>query len=365
MDLILKSTDIIKNNQSDTGAYVASPNFESYDYSWFRDGAYIAYSMCLVNEFESARKFHVWCAKVMDRYQNVARSVVDKLGKGEKLDETQFLPTRFSLDGKAVDDEWTNFQTDGFGTWLWSLAKYIGLSGDKEIINDVRQGVEICIEYLLAVWKEPCYDCWEEHLEYIHTYTLGSIYAGLVEISIYFTEYRSEIENVSSKIKKYIDAHLVKDNQLIKMQGTDGVETDKTLGVDSSLLGMITPYNIYSVRDKIGIETIERIEKDIYNKDGGVYRYIDDTYFGGGEWILLACWLGWCYAEAGESEKAKLIIKWVENNADEDGQLPEQVLENVYDKDKLVEWEERWGKNAQPLLWSHAMYIILKKSLID
>lgn len=363
MNLISKSIEIIKKNQSKTGAYVASPNFESYNYSWFRDGAYIAYAMCVSGEYQSARAFHLWCAKVMVRYSDVVKRVTAALANGEKLDETQFLPTRFTLEGEAVDDEWTNFQTDGFGTWLWSLAEYIKLSGDKGIVDEAAEGVKLCIEYLLAVWREPCYDCWEEHLEYIHTYTLGSIYSGLNKISEYYGDYSNSINVAAEKIKLYIEKNLVKNNQLIKMQGTDGVETDKTLGVDSSLLGLITPYNIFPMDSDIGKETITRIEKDILNKDGGVYRYQEDTYFGGGEWILLTCWLGWCYAQAGQTEKAEEIVNWVEKNADENGQLPEQVLDNVFDKDKLIEWEEMWGKNAQPLLWSHAMYIILKDSL--
>ncbi len=363
MDLISKSIDIIKNNQSETGAYVASPNFDSYNYSWFRDGAYISHSMCLAEEFESARRFHIWCANVMERYSDIVDTVILKLENGEKLNETQFLPTRFSLEGEAVDDEWTNFQTDGFGTWLWALSEYIKLSGDKEILNTVGKGAGLCVKYLLTVWNVPCYDCWEEHLEYVHTYTLGSIYAGLKGVSEYYPEYKEKTEDVSEKIIKYIKDNLIKDNQMIKMQDVSGEENETTLGVDASLLGMIMPYNIFSLDDEIGKATIKRIEKDIYNDNGGVYRYLADTYFGGGEWILLACWLGWCYADAGLKEKAEKIVQWVEINADENGELPEQILDNVFNKDKLSEWENRWGSNAKPLLWSHAMYIILKKAL--
>jgi len=29
-----------------------------------------------------------------------------------------------------------------------------------------------------------------------------------------------------------------------------------------------------------------------------MHRYADDTYYGGGEWVLLATWLGWYYVEA-------------------------------------------------------------------
>jgi GH15 family glucan-1,4-alpha-glucosidase len=363
MNYIEKSIEIIKNNQSDNGAYVASPNFESYNYSWFRDGAYIAYSMNIVGEHESAKKFHLWCADVMNRYGELSCSIVNRLKNGEKLNESQFLPTRFNLQGFSVEDEWTNFQTDGFGTWLWSLDKYIKCSGDQEIIINIRDSVVLCIEYLMEVWKVPCYDCWEEHLDYIHTYTLGSIYAGLSAMKKYFKEYDNKISDTLKGIKAYLDRNMVKDNQLIKMLNINGKVNDRTLGVDASLVGMFTPYNIYSTDGDIAKQTIARIEKDIHRNNGGVYRYLEDTYFGGGEWILLACWLGWYYVENNELDKANDILCWVENHFDEEGNLPEQVLENVFVQDKLVEWENRWGENAKPLLWSHAMYLILKSKI--
>lgn len=363
MSCIKKSIEIIKKNQSENGAYVASPNFDSYNYSWFRDGAYIAYSMNISEEHESARKFHLWCSSVMGRYGGRVKSILKEIENGGKLNESQFLPTRFNLEGIAVEDEWTNFQTDGFGTWLWALSQHIELGNDKKLLEQIRESVTMCIEYLLAVWQIPCYDCWEEHLGYIHTYTLGSIYAGLESIKKYFPLYKEKIDLATADIKKFIQDHLIKDNQLIKMIDANGKETDKTNGVDASLLGMFVPYNIFDCNGKIAKMTIQRIEKDIYREEGGVYRYLEDTYFGGGEWILLSCWLGWYYVKANQEKKAEKILEWADSHFDEDYQLPEIVLENVFEKDKLYEWEKRWGKNAKPLLWSHAMYIILTNVL--
>lgn len=361
MNYIDKSIEVIKNNQSKNGAYIASPNFESYHYCWFRDGAYIAYSMDLYGEHDSARKFHLWCASVMSNYGPLAKSVVERLNSGEKLYESQFLPTRFNLEGFAVDDEWTNFQTDGFGTWLWALDKHITLADDEAILDEIRESVAACIEYLLAVWNVPCYDCWEEHLHYFHTYTLGSIYAGLDAVKKYYPEYEQDINSSVTEIKKYILTNMTKNNQLVKMVGVDGVETEKTNGVDANLISMFVPYNIFD--GEIARATIKRIEKDIYREGGGVYRYLEDTYFGGGEWILLTCWLGWYYMQVDRNDDAQKILMWVENHFDDNGCLPEQVLENVFDIDKQYEWEHKWGKNATPLLWSHAMYLILKNAL--
>ena len=57
-DLFQRSVEIILQNQSATGAYLASPNFDTYRYCWFRDGAFIAYAMNLAGEHESAQRFH-------------------------------------------------------------------------------------------------------------------------------------------------------------------------------------------------------------------------------------------------------------------------------------------------------------------
>ena len=129
--------------------------------------------------------------------------------------------------------------------------------------------------------------------------------------------------------------------------------------MDASLIGMFVPYGVFAPDSAEAQTTIQRIEKDIHYTDGGVYRYLQDTYYGGGEWLLLTCWLGWYYAEKGDMQKARNLLRWVESQADENGWLAEQVQEHLLAPDYLQEWEERWGKIASPLLWSHAMYLIL------
>nr|MBI2904378.1 glycoside hydrolase [Chloroflexota bacterium] len=44
-DLYRQSIEIILRNQTASGAYLASPNFPTYHYCWFRDGSFIAYAM--------------------------------------------------------------------------------------------------------------------------------------------------------------------------------------------------------------------------------------------------------------------------------------------------------------------------------
>jgi isomaltose glucohydrolase len=60
--LYQRSIEIILENQSPGGGYIASPNFPTDHYCWFRDGAFIAYAMDLASQHEGAQRFHQWVA---------------------------------------------------------------------------------------------------------------------------------------------------------------------------------------------------------------------------------------------------------------------------------------------------------------
>jgi len=61
--------------------------------------------------------------------------------------------------------------------------------------------------------------------------------------------------------------------------------------------------------------------------------------------------------------KARKLLSWIEKQADEKSNLPEQVPNNLNNPDHYSIWIKEWGKIAKPLLWSHAMYLILDKEL--
>jgi len=130
--------------------------------------------------------------------------------------------------------------------------------------------------------------------------------------------------------------------------------------VDSSLLWIAVPYRLVEPTDSRFLATVAKIERDILRPDGGVYRYAADTYFGGGEWLLLTLWLAWAYIELGRRDEAAKLIAWVESQATAEGQLAEQVEGHVLDQSYFQPWVDRWGTSALPLLWSHGMYLLLK-----
>jgi GH15 family glucan-1,4-alpha-glucosidase len=64
-DLRLHSIDLLHHYQHESGAYVASPNFGSYQYSWLRDGSFIAYAMLREGEVQSCERFLGWVNSVI------------------------------------------------------------------------------------------------------------------------------------------------------------------------------------------------------------------------------------------------------------------------------------------------------------
>jgi GH15 family glucan-1,4-alpha-glucosidase len=373
MDLLTSSIELILKYQDKSGAYVASPNFPTYHYCWLRDGSFIAYSMDLSGQFESSDRFYRWVGKVVNRYAGKVDVLASQLKQGKKPDNNGILNTRFTLDGvEEGDNGWGNFQVDGYGSWLWGLAEHVKLSGDTSLLADLVQPIETTIQYLKLVWKLPNYDCWEEHPNYLHPYSLATTYGGLAAM----LELQSSgalrlpdlgIPALLSEIKAFLKQNATYQGTFTKhiLPSTDGKSylPDAKSGVDSSLLGLAVPYAAFDLNDPTVQKTIQAIEKNLWFSGGGVFRYKADVYYGGGEWVLLAGWLGWHFILTGELEKAIKLQAWIESVASPTGDLPEQVSEHLLAPSKEAHWIKEWGPVATPLLWSHAMYIILSKNI--
>jgi dextranase len=361
-DLFARSIEIIKANQAPSGAYIASPNFEQYHYCWFRDGAYTAYALDLAGEHDSSSRFYDWAANnIAGRAAQVERAAT-AAARGQMPAPGDILHTRYTMDGADSPDDWPNFQLDGFGTLLWGMSRHLDLTGRSldAVPASWSEAVTLLVQYLSALWSLPCYDCWEEFPDKLHTYTMASIYGGLRAASsmLASTSARSAADLASgtaARIKQFVLDNCVLDGSLVKFKGSPLV--------DGSLICVSTPYGLFAPDDPVMQTTIARIESDLRRDGGGVHRYIEDSYYGGGEWLLLTAYLGWYYAECGETGRAQALLDWVEACAGAQDDLPEQVSHHLNQPDMLPVWEARWGRIATPLLWSHAAYVTLAANL--
>lgn len=360
--LYWRSIQVILDHQAPSGAFVASPNFPTYAYSWLRDGAFIAHAMDRVGEHASAAAFFRWVARTLSRHAGKVARIEAKLGAGLAPDAGDYLHTRYTLAGEEVEGDWGNFQLDGYGTWLWALGEHLRRAGDGTLLAEATPAVDLTVRYLSALWHVPNYDCWEEHPAYLHPYTLAAIYAGLRAAAGLPVAGAARAAAVAGEARRFLLAHGVHEGRLVK--SLDATTLRPALAeVDASLMGAIVPYGLLAPGDPIAQATLAAIERDLHRPGGGVYRYLADTYYGGGEWVLLAAWLGWAYVQAGERERAIDLLRWVEAQAGTDGCLPEQVPGHALAPAYVAVWEGRWGPVARPLLWSHAMYLILCQAL--
>ena len=205
---------------------------------------------------------------------------------------------RYTLDGERDPSPWPKLQTDGLGLLLWALRRR-GTTRWDEPAQLVRAWLDLH-------WPEPSVDWWEER-EGIHASTLWCIGEGLD----------------SDEIRR--EAITRADDRL-----------------DASQLFIGTP------------NLVERVESTLVSPGGGVWRNLDDEYYGGGEWVLLTALLG-----LAQPARAEAALAWIEAHAAPNGDLPEQVQDNLQRPERYQPWVEKWGTPASPLLWSHAMYLRL------
>ncbi|HEV7742603.1 MAG TPA: glycoside hydrolase family 15 protein [Pseudolysinimonas sp.] len=350
---------LILSLQDEGGAYPASPTFSAYrGFAWLRDGAFIADGMSAGGHVDSATAFFDWCDRVVTGCADRIERIVAAAASGAPLPDHEMLPARFALDGSLGGGEgieWWDFQLDGYGLWVWAALAHADRHGIDA--SRWRRGIELTIDYLVSSWQRPCYDWWEMHIEEIHISTLGSIAAGLRDAArAPFLEpsRASAAAETANAIIQFILRDGTRDGHLIKWVGSQ--EVDASLAAVVGMLAVIEPSS------PVGLTTIAELDRQLA-VNGGVHRFLADTFYGGGQWPLLSCMLGLAHAAVGDHDRAAGLLRWSASTAGESGSMPEQVTHHLLDPAYVAEWEERWGTSADPLLWSSAMFLRLAVEL--
>jgi GH15 family glucan-1,4-alpha-glucosidase len=362
-DLARRSVEVITEHQDVGGAYPASPTFPVYRFSWLRDGSFIADAMSRAGELESADRFFGWCARVVTDRADQIHELVGRARSGGSVARSEHLPTRYTLDGHETSEEWWDFQLDGYGTWMWALVAHRArvAVGDPSRVRPVdpavAEAVALCVEYLTTFWPQPCFDWWEEHPDGVHPSTLGAIHAGLRSVlaaGLVPDDLIGEATATVDGIEALVAERGVLDGHLVKM-------LDDGPRVDASLIACCTPFGLVDPAGSIADATYEAVVRDL--APDGVHRYLGDTFYGGGRWVVLAGFLGWHEAATGRVDEARRRLEWMWAQRTPEGLLPEQVHDHPLDPNFVSVWEAKWGPVATPLLWSHAMYLTLADTL--
>jgi GH15 family glucan-1,4-alpha-glucosidase len=349
-----RSVDLIAGAQHSSGAFPAAVTFAPYAFCWFRDGAFVADGMSAAGRHDSAGAFHHWCAGVLRRERAAVEAAVTAASQGRTLADHEYLPARYALDGSRHEDDWWNFQVDGYGTWLWALERHLARTdGPAEPFADA---IATTVRYLVATGRQTCRDWWEEHRDQRHVATLAGVCAGLeaaVRMGTLDPQLSGSASAAASAAREDLLARGTHDGYLVKW-------LDTSREVDGSLVAVAALYGVLPIGSDLVTATVAAVEREL-TSDGpvgasGVHRYPSDTFYGGGQWPVLACLLAWHHTRAGDRAGAGRLLDWVAGTADADLDLPEQVPPLLAPQ-RLEEWVERWGPSARPLLWSHGMFL--------
>ena len=347
--LARRSIEVLKRGQAPSGAIIASPSFPTYAYAWLRDGAFCAHALDLAGETAAAAGFHRWATRSVEARRPMIEAVIERVAGGETPPAADMPPARYTLAGdleRGEDGEaWPNFQIDGYGIWLWALDAHLaGAAPDPGTAATIR----LVARYLESSWRLRCFSCWEEYDDGEHGGTLGAVVAGIDAAGRLLRD-DSFAGGAHAVRERLLGAYVV--NGRFRR----GPRDDR---LDGSLLWLSVPFGVLPPGDARIAATIEAVHRQLAGPGGGVYRYVGDTYYGGGQWLLLTSSLAWHESVAGTPDVAVALQDWVRTQARPNGDLPEQVTGCAQDPAMVEPWVDRWGPVATPLLWSHAMYLI-------
>ncbi|MDE5831219.1 MAG: hypothetical protein K2H53_06465 [Clostridia bacterium] len=207
------------------------------------------------------------------------------------------------------------------------------------------------------------YDLWEMH-EGVSIYSIACIFAAYeAMLKVYevleeeFASNRLKHDTMIAEretlnqgledLKNYVV------NRLYDEEKKSFVRNENDKKIDISLLGLVTPFNMFSPKDKKIVNTIERINMTLRTYTSGYLRFEWDHYTEDRPWVIATLWMALYYIEANDVKHAKECFDFVVNSGTEHGFLAEQV-ENS-------ELKSVW---VIGLAWSHAMFVIVLEELI-
>ena len=366
---------------AETGAIIASPEIDEnftrcgrYAYCWPRDAVFMTKAMDILKMNKETEKFYkVFCQKTQSKNGMwEQRFYTDgKLAPcwGYQIDETASVvfgvyehykytnSEKFLKDNLQMCEKATDFLKRYVKDWVESAFKNDGQGIDNSQIDSK--------DNLQAHKYHVSYDLWEM-CEGVHLYSLASIYSAFVSmLKIYdvlgkdvsdfennrlkqekVEKSKKEIEKLQLEIKKYINKYLYDEEKKSYVRNTE----DRKM--DISLIGAVTPFNVFKPKETKVSNTIECINMTLRTYTGGYQRFEQDGYMNGNPWVISNLWMTLYYLKTGEKRKAKETFDFVIKTAGKHYFLGEQIDNQTLKPNWVI-----------GLGWSHAMFVIVLEQL--
>ena len=347
---------------SETGGIIASAEIDEnftkcgrYAYTWPRDAVFITRAMDILGMSAEVDKF----------YKVFCKQTQSKNGMWEQ---------RFFSDGKLAPC-W-GYQVDETASVVYGVYSHYQYTKDEKFLKETLQMCEKAVDFLKRYVKDiiektnkyhVSYDLWEM-CEGIHLYSLSCIYASFeAMLRIYkalgknvsdfennrlkdekVQKSKLEIEKLLVEIKKYINENMYDEER------KSYVRNPEDRKMDISIIGAVTPFNVFTPKEKNVLNTIERINLSLRTYTGGFQRFEGDHYMNGNPWPIANMWMTLYYLEKGEKTKAKEAFDFVVKTVSKLNFIGEQVDNNTLSANWVI-----------GLGWSHAMFILVLEKMLN
>lgn len=350
---------ILAANDSDVLQY----NRDSYSYLWPRDGALVAQALDLAGYHEVTQRFFTFCADI--------------------LDPQGYFWHKYNPDG-SVGSSWHPWATktgerqlpiqeDETALVLFALGEHFEQCSDVDFLRSVYHRLVEPAGDFLASFREPttglpdcCWDLWEERRG-IHTFTVASVYAGLMAAARFADIFGDRVRaaryaEAAHEIREAACLHLYdsQDKRFLRglYQENGKLLPDRT--TDVSVVGIFLCRFLHPDDPRLH-STMAQMEARLRVKTsvGGIARYENDSYYQcsndtdnvpGNPWFLCTLWLAQWHIQQAQTlrdlEKPVELLRWCAAHALESGVMAEQI--HPYSGAPL---------SVSPLTWSHATYV--------
>lgn len=355
-----------------TGGIIAAPEVDEglskcgrYGYCWTRDAVFITKALDILDMNSEVDKF----------YSNFCKQTQSKNGMWEQ---------RFYTDGRLAPS-W-GYQIDETASVVYGIYNHYLKIKSEKFLKENLQMCEKAVDFLKRYVKDifcreesikegkeyakkyhVSYDLWEM-CEGEHLYSFASIFAAFDAILKIYKELgrkvsdfeggnrlkdekvaksSKEIEELQTKIKKYVNEKMYDTSKGTYLRNTNDQK------MDISILGAVTPFKMFTAKEKKVQNTVEKINLTLRTYTGGYTRFENDHYMNNQPWVISNLWMALYYLEKGEKKKAKEAFEFVIKTSGKHGFLGEQI-DNLSLKPNWV----------IGLGWSHAMFIIVLEKIL-
>jgi hypothetical protein len=353
-----RSIDVLHALQDgQTGALMAAAEVDphsrmsgGYGYSWPRDGAYLAAALGAWGFRDRVEHYFEFCA--------------------ETQDSSGAWWQRYLATGNA-GPSWGRIQIDEPASVI--AASYLHYANHRDLFwlegfwPVIQKGLSYLESFHAPIHPmgQPSHDLWEERMG-IHAYSLSAVAAAFRAGAFLAGELgEKDVQEHYDGWDRILSA-LVRE-RFVPAEGPirrsfvvntydyqrGGGYWDEV--ADVSMLGLIRPFGILSIRDRAAQRILEAVRTRLWSRPvGGVLRYEGDNYRGGNPWTLTTLWFASVELEAGNWSEAREAFQWAISKTTPLGMMPEQV----HRESGLPYW-------VIPLGWSHAMFLLFVRQVLD